>query len=253
MLLQANDFVQLRRNLNCVLQVGGGDQWGNLVAGVDLNRRMDGATVHALTVPLVTDSEGRKFGKSTGGGSLWLDPSMTTPYTWYQYFLNTADVDVIRYLRWFTFLDQAELSELETEVTERPFQRAAQRRLAQEMTDLVHGETARRAAELAAQALFGKADLRDLDERTLSSAVSETQVFEVTAGVPHTIVDLLVGSGLVDSKGAARRAVNEGGVYVNNARVESDEWTPQTDDFLHGVWLVLRRGKKNFAGVKRQP
>ncbi len=253
MLLQANDFVQLRRNLNCVLQVGGGDQWGNLVAGVDLNRRMDGATVHALTVPLVTDSEGRKFGKSTGGGSLWLDPSMTTPYTWYQYFLNTADVDVIRYLRWFTFLDQAELSELETEVTERPFQRAAQRRLAQEMTDLVHGETARRAAELAAQALFGKADLRDLDERTLSSAVSETQVFEVTAGAPHTIVDLLVGSGLVDSKGAARRAVNEGGVYVNNARVESDEWTPQTDDFLHGVWLVLRRGKKNFAGVKRQP
>lgn len=253
MLLQANDFVQLRRNLNCVLQVGGGDQWGNLVAGVDLNRRMDGATVHALTVPLVTDSEGRKFGKSTGGGSLWLDPSMTTPYTWYQYFLNTADVDVIRYLRWFTFLDQAELSELETEVTERPFQRAAQRRLTQEMTDLVHGETARRAAELAAQALFGKADLRDLDERTLSSAVSETQVFEVTAGAPHTIVDLLVGSGLVDSKGAARRAVNEGGVYVNNARVESDEWTPQTDDFLHGVWLVLRRGKKNFAGVKRQP
>lgn len=253
MLLQANDFVQLRRNLNCVLQVGGGDQWGNLVAGVDLNRRMDGATVHALTVPLVTDSEGRKFGKSTGGGSLWLDPSMTTPYTWYQYFLNTADVDVIRYLRWFTFLDQAELSELETEVTERPFQRAAQRRLAQEMTDLVHGETARRAVELAAQALFGKADLRDLDERTLSSAVSETQVFEVTAGAPHTIVDLLVGSGLVDSKGAARRAVNEGGVYVNNARVESDEWTPQTDDFLHGVWLVLRRGKKNFAGVKRQP
>lgn len=253
MLLQANDFVQLRRNLNCVLQVGGGDQWGNLVAGVDLNRRMDGVTVHALTVPLVTDSEGRKFGKSTGGGSLWLDPSMTTPYTWYQYFLNTADADVIRYLRWFTFLDQAELSELETEVTERPFQRAAQRRLAQEMTDLVHGETARRAAELAAQALFGKADLRDLDERTLSSAVSETQVFEVTAGAPHTIIDLLVGSGLVDSKGAARRAVNEGGVYVNNARVESDEWTPQTDDFLHGVWLVLRRGKKNFAGVKRQP
>ena len=177
---------------------------------------------------------------------------MTTPYTWYQYFLNTADADVIRYLRWFTFLDQAELSELETEVTERPFQRAAQRRLAQEMTDLVHGETARRAAELAAQALFGKADLRDLDERTLSSAVSETQVFEVTAGAPHTIIDLLVGSGLVDSKGAARRAVNEGGVYVNNARVESDEWTPQTDDFLHGVWLVLRRGKKNFAGVKRQ-
>ena len=252
MLLQANDFVQLRRNFNCVLQVGGGDQWGNLIAGVDLNRRMDGAAVHALTVPLVTDSEGRKFGKSTGGGSLWLDPTMTTPYTWYQYFLNTADADVVRYLRWFTFLDQSELSQLETEVAERPFQRAAQRRLAQEMTDLVHGEDARRSAELAAQALFGKADLRDLDEPTLSAAVSETEVFEVTEGAPQTIIDLLVGSGLVDSKGAARRAVSEGGVYVNNVRVEDVEWSPQNDDFLHGAWLVLRRGKKNFAGVRRQ-
>lgn len=251
MLLQANDFVQLRRNHDCVLEIGGGDQWGNLVGGVDLNRRMDGAQVHALTVPLVTDSEGKKFGKSTGGGSLWLDPEMTSPYTWYQYFVNTADADVIRYLRWFTFLDKEELSRLETEVAERPFKREAQIRLAQEMTDLVHGPEATRGAELAAQALFGRADLRELDERTLASAVSETQVYETPADAGETIVDLLVGAGLADSKGAARRSIKEGGVYANNERVESEDFVPASEDFLHGRWLVLRRGKKNFAGVKR--
>ena len=251
MLLQANDYVQLRRNHNCVLQVGGGDQWGNLVAGVDLNRRMDGEQVHALTVPLVTDSEGKKFGKSTGGGSLWLDPEMTSPYTWYQYFVNTADADVIRYLRWFTFLDQDELNRLETEVAERPFKREAQRRLAQEMTDLVHGKEAREAVELASQALFGRAELTDLDEKTLASAVSETSVFEIPAGETTDIVELLVGAGLAESKGAARRSIKEGGVYVNNERVEDEAWAPSDQDFLHGTWLVLRRGKKNFAGAKR--
>ena len=250
MLLQANDYVQLRRNHNCVLQVGGGDQWGNLVAGVDLNRRMDGEQVHALTVPLVTDSEGKKFGKSTGGGSLWLDPEMTSPYTWYQYFVNTADADVIRYLRWFTFLDQEELNRLETEVAERPFKREAQRRLAQEMTDLVHGKEAREAVELASQALFGRAELTDLDEKTLASAVSETSVFEIPAGETTDIVELLVGAGLAESKGAARRSIKEGGVYVNNERVEDEAWAPSDQDFLHGTWLVLRRGKKNFAGAK---
>lgn len=250
MLLQANDYVQLRRNYDCVLQVGGGDQWGNLVAGVDLNRRVDGETVHALTVPLVTDSEGKKFGKSTGGGSLWLDPEMTSPYTWYQYFINAADADVIRYLRWFTFLTQEELAELETEVAERPFKREAQRRLAREMTNLVHGEDATAAVELAAQALFGKAELTDLDEKTLASSVSETEVLEIAAGEPRSIVDLLVGTGLVDSRGAARRAIKEGGAYVNNARIESEEWEPTVEDLLHSKWLVLRRGKKNFAGVK---
>ena len=249
-LLQANDFVQLRRNYDCVLQVGGGDQWGNLVAGVDLNRRMDGESVHAMTVPLVTDSEGKKFGKSTGGGSLWLDPEMTSPYTWYQYFINASDADVIRYLRWFTFLTAEELAELETEVAERPFKREAQRRLAREMTNLVHGEEATAAVELASQALFGRAELTDLDEKTLASAVSETEVFEVGAGEPRTIVDLLVGSGLVDSRGAARRAIKEGGAYVNNKRIASEEWEPAEGDLLHGSWLVLRRGKKNFAGVK---
>mgnify|MGYP002715869878 FL=1 len=250
MLLQANDFVQLRREYNCVLQIGGGDQWGNLVAGVDLNRRMDGASVHALTVPLVTDSEGKKFGKSTGGGSLWLDPEMTSPYTWYQYFLNTADADVIRYLRWFTFLGEEELATLETEVAERPFKREAQRRLAQEMTDLVHGEDARRGAELAAQALFGKADLQDLDEATLAAALSETGVYEIPSTAPFTVVDLLVGAGLADSKGAARRSISEGGVYINNERVLDDASEALPEQFLHGQWLVLRRGKKNFAGVR---
>ncbi|MDO5668911.1 MAG: tyrosine--tRNA ligase [Corynebacterium sp.] len=249
-LLQANDFVQLRRNYECVLQVGGGDQWGNLVAGVDLNRRMDGASVHAMTVPLVTDSEGKKFGKSTGGGSLWLDPEMTSPYTWYQYFINASDADVIRYLRWFTFLNAEELAELETEVAERPFKREAQRRLAREMTNLVHGEEATAAVELASQALFGRAELADLDEKTLASAVSETEVLTVGAGEPRTIVDLLVGSGLVDSRGNARRAVKEGGAYVNNERITSEEWEPAGSDLLHGSWLVLRRGKKNFAGVQ---
>lgn len=249
MLLQANDFVQLRREHDCILQIGGGDQWGNLVAGVDLNRRIDSAQTHALTVPLVTDSEGKKFGKSTGGGSLWLDPEMTSPYTWYQYFVNTADADVIRYLRWFTFLDQEELARLKVEVAERPFKREAQRRLAQEMTDLVHGVEAREAVELASQALFGRAELSDLDEATLAASVSETDVFEFSGET--TIVDLLVGAGLADSKGAARRSIKEGGAYVNNVRIEDEAWAPTEDDFLHGSWLVLRRGKKNFAGAKR--
>ena len=250
MLLQANDYVQLRRRYDCVLQVGGSDQWGNLVAGVDLNRRIDGASVHALTVPLVTDSEGKKFGKSTGGGSLWLDPEMTSPYRWYQYFINTADADVIRYLRWFTFLTKEELDELEVEVKERPFKRVAQKKLAQEMTDLVHGPEATKNVELASQALFGRAELTDLDEATLAGAVSETDVFEIGAGEPRGIVDMLVGTGLAESKGAARRTIKEGGAYANNQRIDSEDWEPTAADLLHGSWIVLRRGKKNFSGVK---
>ena len=250
MLLQANDYVQLHNTYGCSLQIGGGDQWGNIVSGVDLNRRINGATVHALTVPLVTDADGNKFGKSTGGGKLWLDPEMTSPYAWYQYFINTADADVIRYLRWFTFLTQEELAELQQAVDERPHAREAQRRLAQEMTNLVHGKDATRAVELAAQALFGRAELTELDEGTLAGALSETTITEIGADDPRTIVDLLVATGLVESKKAARRAVNEGGAYVNNQRITSDEWQPTNEDLLHGRWLVLRRGKKNFAGVR---
>ena len=250
MLLQANDFVHLRRNYGCRLQIGGSDQWGNIVSGVDLNRRLDGEKVHGLTVPLVTDAEGKKFGKSTGGGKLWLDAELTSPYAWYQYFINAGDAVVVDYLKWFTFLTREEIAEYEVAVAERPFKREAQRRLAQEMTDLVHGEDARKAVELAAQALFGRAELSELDEATLAAAVSETEVADVNAGEPDTAVDLLVASGLAKSKGEARRTIKEGGAYANNERITDEEWVPADSDLLHGKWLVMRRGKKNFAGVR---
>ena len=248
MLLQANDFVHLHDEYDCVLQIGGGDQWGNIVSGVDLNRRVNGAKVHGLTVPLVTDAEGNKFGKSTGGGKLWLDPQMTSPYSWYQYFINAGDAVVIDYLRWFTFLTQEEIADLERKVEEEPYKREAQRVLAREMTTLVHGAQATEAVELASQALFGKAGLQDLDEATLSSALQETEVAEVSSDA--TILDLLVGAGLEKSKGAARRTVGEGGAYVNNQRIEDIEWSPSSQDLLHGSWLVLRKGKKRFAGAR---
>ncbi|MCV7194524.1 tyrosine--tRNA ligase [Mycolicibacterium brumae] len=254
MLLQANDFVQLHRRHDCRLQVGGSDQWGNIIAGVRLVRQMCGESVHALTVPLVTASDGTKFGKSTGGGSLWLNPEMTSPYAWYQYFINTADADVVRYLRWFTFLTREELDELDEITRDRPQERAAQRRLARELTTLVHGEQATAQVELASQALFGRAELTDLDEPTLAAALTEAggnEVAELASGAPDTIVDLLVSTGLCPSRGAAKRTVAEGGASVNNVRVSGDDWTPQPGDFLHGRWLVLRRGKRNVAGVRR--
>lgn len=251
MLLQANDYVELHRRHGCTLQIGGSDQWGNIIAGVRLVRQKLGAAVHALTVPLVTAADGTKFGKSTGGGSLWLDPQMTSPYAWYQYFVNTADADVIRYLRWFTFLPAEELAELERATAERPQQRAAQRRLAAELTVLVHGEAATEAVEHASRALFGQGELDRLDEATLAAALRETSVAELKPGSPDGIVDLLVASGLSASKGAARRTIGEGGVSVNNVRVDSEAWAPRPSDFLHGRWLVLRRGKRNVAGIER--
>ena len=253
MLLQANDYVQLHRRYGCRLQIGGSDQWGNIIAGVRLVRQVCSESVHALTVPLVTASDGTKFGKSTGGGSLWLDPEMTSPYAWYQYFINTADADVVRYLRWFTFLDADELGELAEATEQRPHERAGQRRLARELTTLVHGEQATRQVELASQALFGRAELTDLDEPTLAAALREAsgdQVAEVSAGEPPTIVDLLVSTGLSASKGAARRTIAEGGVSVNNARIATEDWVPAPTDFLHGRWLVLRRGKRAVAGAQ---
>jgi tyrosyl-tRNA synthetase len=251
MLLQANDYVELHRRYDCALQVGGSDQWGNIIAGVRLVRQIAGATVHALTTPLVTDSEGKKFGKSTGGGSLWLDPDMTSPYAWYQYFINTADADVVRYLRWFTFLSRDELADLEQATAERPHERAAQRRLARELTTLVHGEAATAGVEHASQALFGRGELSQLDESTLAAALREASVAELKPGGPDTITDLLVASGLSKSKGEARRTIGEGGAYVNNARIDTEDWAPQPSDFLYGRWLVLRRGKRNIAGVER--
>jgi tyrosyl-tRNA synthetase len=251
MLLQANDYVELHQRHGCGLQIGGSDQWGNIVAGARLVRQKLGATVHAMTTPLVTDSEGKKFGKSTGGGNLWLDPTMTSPYAWYQYFVNTTDADVVPYLRWFTFLSADEVGDLERATAERPHERAAQRKLAQELTTLVHGQAATAAVEHASGALFGRGELAELDEPTLAAALREAAVAELPAGGPDGITDLLVATGLSPSKGAARRTIAEGGVSVNNARVESDEWVPQPSDFLHGRWLVLRRGKRNIAGVER--
>ncbi|WP_454790548.1 tyrosine--tRNA ligase [Mycolicibacterium lutetiense] len=254
MLLQANDFVELHQRHGCALQIGGSDQWGNIVAGARLVRQKLGATVHAMTTPLVTDSEGKKFGKSTGGGNVWLDPEMTSPYAWYQYFVNAADADVIGYLRWFTFLTPDEIAELEDATKNRAHERAAQKRLARELTTLVHGEGTTKAVELASQALFGRGELTDLDDSTLSAALREAsngQVAELKPGGPDSITDLLVATGLAASKGAARRNVAEGGVYVNNIRIESDEWVPQHSDFLHERWLVLRRGKRHIAGVER--
>lgn len=251
MLLQANDYVELHARYGCILQIGGSDQWGNIIAGVRLVRQKRGAAVHALTVPLVTAADGTKFGKSTGGGSLWLDPQMTSPYAWYQYFVNAADADVIRYLRWFTFLSAQELDELERATAERPQQRAAQRRLARELTVLVHGEAATEAVEHASRALFGQGELDRLDEATLAAALREASVAELKPGSPDGIVDLLVASGLSASKGAARRTIGEGGVSVNNVRIDSEDWAPQSADFLHGRWLVLRRGKRNIAGIER--
>jgi tyrosyl-tRNA synthetase len=251
MLLQANDYVELNRRYGCALQIGGSDQWGNIIAGVRLVRQTVGATVHALTVPLVTAADGTKFGKSTGGGSLWLDPEMTSPYAWYQYFVNTADADVIKYLRWFTFLTADELAELAEATANRPHERAAQRRLAQELTTLVHGQAATDAVEHASQALFGRGELARLDEPTLAAALRETSVAELASGAPDGIVDLLVATGLSASKGAAKRTIAEGGVSVNNEKIDSEDWVAQPSHFLHGRWLVLRRGKRNIAGVQR--
>ena len=251
MLLQANDYVELHQRHGCSLQIGGSDQWGNIIAGVRLVRQKLGATVHALTVPLVTSADGTKFGKSTGGGSLWLDPDMTSPYAWYQYFVNTADADVIRYLRWFTFISSDDVAELEESTASRPHERAAQRRLARELTTLVHGQAATDAVEHASQALFGRGELAELDEATLGAALRETSVAELAPGGPDGIVDLLVATGLSASKGAAKRTIAEGGVSVNNVRVDSEEWVADASHFLHGRWLVLRRGKRSVAGVQR--
>ncbi|MFJ7215778.1 tyrosine--tRNA ligase [Amycolatopsis sp. NPDC098790] len=249
LLLQSQDYLQLHRKYGCKLQVGGSDQWGNLVGGVDLIRRTDGAGAHALTAPLVTDAEGRKFGKSTGGGNLWLDPEMTSPYAWYQYFVNVGDADVIRYLRMFSFLSQEEIASLAEDTSERPHLRAAQKRLAEEFTNLVHGEEQTRQVINASQALFGRGELADLDERTLDAAMAEVPNGKVDPSGDATIVDLLLAGGLVDSKGAARRTLKEGGAYVNNVKIADEEWKPAPGDALHGKWLVVRKGKRNVAGV----
>ncbi|MFB9929001.1 tyrosine--tRNA ligase [Amycolatopsis halotolerans] len=250
LLLQSQDYLELYRKHGCKLQVGGSDQWGNLVGGVDLIRRVEGGTAHALTAPLVTDAEGRKFGKSTGGGNVWLDPELTSPYAWYQYFVNVGDADVLRYLRLFTFLDQEEIEALAKDTEERPHLRAAQKKLAEEFTNLVHGEHQTRQVIAASQALFGRGELTELDAPTLDAAMAEVPNGKVEPAGDATIVDLLIAGGLVDSKGAARRTVKEGGAYVNNVKIADEEWKPSASDALHGRWLVVRKGKRTVAGVR---
>lgn len=250
LLLQSQDYLHLYRRHGCRLQIGGSDQWGNIVGGVELIRRVESAGVHALTTPLVTDAEGRKFGKSTGGGNIWLDPAMTSPYAWYQYFVNVGDADVGRYLRLFTFLPREEIEALEEDVAERPHLRAGQRALAAELTTLVHGARQTEQVVMASGALFGRGELRDLDAGTLDAALAEVPHADVAASEQPTIVDLLVATGLCESRGAARRAVGEGGAYVNNAKVVDEAWTPAPGDALAGDWLVVRRGKRNLAGVR---
>ncbi len=250
LLLQSQDYLHLFRRADCRLQIGGSDQWGNILGGVELIRRVEGATVHALTTPLVTDAEGRKFGKSTGGGNIWLDPAMTSPYAWYQYFVNVADADVGRYLRMFTFLPPEEIEQLEKDVAERPQLRAGQRRLAEELTTLVHGPRQTAQVVAASRALFGRGDLRELDGATIDAALAELPRATVRIAERPTVVDLLVVTGLAESRGAARRTVAEGGAYVNNSKIADERWVPGDGDLLDGRWLVVRRGKRNLAGAR---
>jgi tyrosyl-tRNA synthetase len=247
-LLQATDFLQLYRRYGCVLQTGGSDQWGNLTAGLDLIHRLEPkAVVHALATPLMTKADGSKFGK-TETGTLWLDPEMTTPYAFYQFWLNTDDRDVSRYLRILSFRSREELEELEKVTEERPQARAAQRALAEELTTLVHGAGQCAAAVSASKAMFGQGNLADLDEATLAAAVAELPNARVNELGP--IIDLFVEVGLAASKSAARRTVTDGGAYVNNVKVTAEDAVATADELLHGRWLLLRRGKKNLAAIE---
>ena len=247
-ILQSLDYLELYRRHGCRLQLGGSDQWGNITAGVDLIHRVEGASVHALSTPLITRADGTKFSK-TDGGALWLDPSMTSPYAFYQFWLNAEDAKVGEYLRFLTFRSRDEIEELERATAERPQAREAQRALAADVTDLVHGEEARHRVEEASRALFGRGDLQTLDAGVLADAVAELP----TARVPrasHPVVDLFTLSGLVASRSAARRVVTEGGAYVNNRKVEQDDAVVEPDDLLPGGWAVLRRGKRSLAAVE---
>ncbi|MFG1675718.1 tyrosine--tRNA ligase [Micromonospora sp. NPDC049282] len=246
-LLQANDFFELHRRHGCQLQYGGSDQWGNITAGVDYVRRRGAGPVQAFTTPLVTKSDGTKFGKSETG-AVWLDPEMTSPYAFYQFWLNADDRDVTRYLRYFSFRSREELEELEKATAERPQARTAQRALAEELTALVHGERELAQAVAASQALFGRGALDELSPETLRAALTEAGLVRVDE-LPD-VAGLLKESGLVPSMKEARRVIAEGGAYVNNTRIGEVDATVSPADLLHGRYLVLRRGKRSFAGVE---
>ena len=248
--LQSMDYLELYRRHNCTLQIGGSDQWGNITAGLDLIRRVESGSAHALTVPLLTKADGTKFGK-TAGGSVWLDPEMTSPYAFFQYWLNSDDNDVINFLKVFSFKSRAESEALEKSHNENPGAREAHRELARELTSLVHSPEIAQRVEDAARALFGQGDLAELDEATLSGALSELPRVQVRMGeeIP-TWVDLLTATGVVDSKSAARRIVKEGGAYLNNEKVAAEDFRLEKSHFLCGKYAVLRKGKRDLAAVE---
>lgn len=243
--LQGLDFLELYRTYDCRLQTGGSDQWGNLTSGTELIRKAEGATVHAIGTPLVTNADGTKFGKSEGN-AVWLDAALTSPYSFYQFWLNTDDADVVDRLKVFTFLSRADIEKLAEAVATEPFKRAAQLRLAHDVTTLVHGSAATRAAAEASAAIFGQGELSQLDEATFRSALRELP--HTAAGAGSLITQLLVETGLTSSLGEARRAISQGGVYVNNVPIQSAEAVLSEVELIHGMAL-LRRGKKTLAGV----
>lgn len=243
-ILQGMDFLELYRRNNCTLQIGGSDQWGNLTSGTDLIHKVEGKSAHILATPLITDSEGKKFGKSEGN-AIWLDPELTSTYAFYQFWLNVEDANAINLLRVFTFLSKAEIEDLEKQLAAEPHLRAAQKRLAFEVTSLVHSAEAAEAAIAASQALFGQGELELLDRVTLVSALQELPNAKAKLGA--NLTDLLVETGLVASLSAARRAIAEGGVYLNNNKVTDESAT--LDQVILGEFAVLRRGKKTLAAL----
>ncbi|WP_113717435.1 tyrosine--tRNA ligase [Arthrobacter dokdonensis] len=247
-ILQGMDYLELYRQYGCVLQQGGSDQWGNLTSGTDLIRKVEGASVHALGTPLITNSDGTKFGKSEGN-AIWLDAAMCSPFDMYQFWLNTADADVADRLKVFTFLSREEIAALEVSVAKRPHLREAQRTLAFQVTSLVHGVDATSKVIAASAALFGQGNLDELDEETLASATRELPRSSAPAeGL--SIVDLLVVSGLSNSNSAARRTVGEGGAYVNNSKITDPDAVLGAADALHGKYLLMRRGKRTLSMVE---
>ena len=248
--LQAYDYLELYRRDQCKLQIGGSDQWGNIVAGLDLIRKVEGGSAHALTVPLLAKSDGSKFGK-TASGAIWLDESMTSAYEFFQFWLNSDDADLPKLLKVFSMKDRAEIERLIETVKVNPGAREAHRELAREMTAMIHGQQMAKSVEEAAKALFGQGEIADLDLKTLDSALSQLPKTTIKKGDPYpSWVDLLAATGVVESKSAARRIVKEGGGYLNNKKVESEDFTPSKNDLLHGKYLLLRKGKRDLAAVE---
>lgn len=247
-ILQANDFLELYRRYGCTLQIGGSDQWGNLVSGVDLIRRVTRQSVHAMATPLITRPDGTKYGKSEDGAIL-LSPELMSPYAFHQFWLNRSDAEAGGLLRVFTFRSRAEIEDLEREIAERPSARTAQRVLADDVTTLVHGEEETARAKAAARALFGHAELRDLHEKTLAAALDEAPHARIER-IGASVADLMVASGIAPSKSAARRVIEEGGAHLNNQKVTDVGAVPGESDFLHGRFLVLRRGKRTVGGIE---